>query len=412
MSRKLTKLRNYVAIDCETTIKNKGSPFTPSNKLCLVGLHDKDGHHEYDVEYSGSPYGEAIRDIQDRCANADLLIGFNIKFDLHWLRRYGVSKFPSVYDCQLGEFILSNQSKTYPSLDESCSSRGLGVKHDVVRVEYWDNGIDTTEIPKDILSEYLKRDVDLTRALFEAQRGLFTPKQRRLFSLQCEDLLILEEMEWNGMLYDRKGAELFGAQARASIEKIDRLLVEISQFVCNWGSSDDISCLLYGGYVSVPFRETVTRLLKSGKISERERWAYRNQTFPQLVKPIRGSEVKPTSELGDEELERFNIERAAAGKRPLQRHWSVSEPVLRQLKAKGKAAKIIELMLERAKLEKLDSTYYSGLVSKYEEQEWTTDKLHGQFNQCVARTGRLSSSGPNLQNFSGDIKELFYSRFV
>ena len=43
---------------------------------------------------------------------------------------------------------------------------------------------------------------------------------------------------------------------------------------------------------------------------------------------------------------------------------------------------------------------------------WETNVLHGQLNQCVARTGRLSSSKPNLQNFDGEIKQLFGSRYA
>ncbi len=38
--------------------------------------------------------------------------------------------------------------------------------------------------------------------------------------------------------------------------------------------------------------------------------------------------------------------------------------------------------------------------------------IYGQLNQCVARTGRLSSSKPNLQNFDGEIKDLFGSRYA
>jgi len=46
-----------------------------------------------------------------------------------------------------------------------------------------------------------------------------------------------------------------------------------------------------------------------------------------------------------------------------------------------------------------------------EEQNWKRNMIYGQLNQCVARTGRLSSSKPNLQNFDGEIKTLFYSRY-
>jgi DNA polymerase I-like protein with 3'-5' exonuclease and polymerase domains len=380
-----------------------------------VGIEDKDGYHSFDVEYSGFPYGDSLGIIKSRIENADLLIGFNIKFDLHWIRRY-ISDvvFPPVFDCQLAEFLLSGQSHPYPALDSVCSARGLGNKRDIVKVEYWDNGIDTPDIPIDILAPYLRQDVALTKRLFEAQRQELVGHLRRLASQQFEDLLVLQEMEWNGMLYDTKRAAELATLTREKIRLIDEQLVEISGSTSiSFNSDDHISCLLYGGSISIPFRESYTRTLKSGKIVERERWANRTEAFSQLVKPIRGTETKPTCEImGDGELDRINGERIEQGKKPFERHYSVAEPVLRQLRATGKAKRIIELMLERSKLGKLDSTYYSGLLGKFGDNEWEGGILHGQFNQTVARTGRLSSSGPNLQNFSGDIKELFGSRYV
>ena len=57
---------------------------------------------------------------------------------------------------------------------------------------------------------------------------------------------------------------------------------------------------------------------------------------------------------------------------------------------------IIPAILEYRKYAKLNSTYAIGL-KKYIEED---NKIHTEFNQCVAETGRLSSSNPNLQNIS------------
>ena len=54
---------------------------------------------------------------------------------------------------------------------------------------------------------------------------------------------------------------------------------------------------------------------------------------------------------------------------------------------------IINLILEYRGLSKLKSTYIDGL------KEYIVDgKIHTIFKQTVARTGRLSSIHPNLQN--------------
>ncbi len=57
---------------------------------------------------------------------------------------------------------------------------------------------------------------------------------------------------------------------------------------------------------------------------------------------------------------------------------------------------IIDEVLEYRKYAKFYSTYAFGL-KKYIEAD---GKIHTKFNQCVAETGRLSSSDPNLQNIS------------
>ena len=55
----------------------------------------------------------------------------------------------------------------------------------------------------------------------------------------------------------------------------------------------------------------------------------------------------------------------------------------------------IELLLQYRKIEKLLSTYLKPLPRLVDKQ----NRLHGAFNQCGTKTGRFSSSNPNLQNF-------------
>jgi DNA polymerase-1 len=69
-----------------------------------------------------------------------------------------------------------------------------------------------------------------------------------------------------------------------------------------------------------------------------------------------------------------------------------------------------EVILEYRKYNKVDSTYLSPLVETMNEQ---TGKIHTEFHQTVASTGRLSSSNPNLQNipireeFGRQVREAF-----
>lgn len=411
----MTNSRNIVTFDCETTILNDGSPFTPQNKICLAGLKDKHGYTTYDIEYSGKPYGKAIREIKERLEAADLVVGFNLKFDLHWIKRYAPDLLvSSVFDCQLAEFLLSSQREVFPALDNVGDRYGLGRKLDVVKLEYWNHGIDTPNIPYDILERYLRQDVELTEKVFEVQSKLLTGNKKRLFWIQCQDLLILQEMEQNGLLFDKEQATELGKQAQNQLVEIDAKLRELAESEhINFNSDDHLSCLLYGGSVPCPYREVYSRELKGGRVVQKERWGVKYIDLPRLVKPLPRTEGVASAKFEDDvALELENKRRKEEGKAPIRRIWSVAEPVLSRLKPTKKAKKIIELILERAKISKLDSTYYTGLVNKMDENGWQDGYIHGQFNQVVARTGRLSSSGPNLQNIAGDMKQLFISRYA
>lgn len=377
--------------DVETTTSNKGNPFDETNKLCYAGFKTGSQTHLFDVEYSDSPCD--VGSIQDILRNTVLLVGFNIKFDLHWIKKYGL-EFNNcrIWDCQLVHFILTGQTESYPSLNDVAAHYNLGTKLDVVASEYWDKGIDTTLIPKDILEEYLIGDLELTHQVYLKQVEELERRQnlKRLVSLHNQDLLVLQEMEYNGLLFDYTKSEELANDTDKDIEKIDELLssfVSCSEF--NYNSNDHLSCLLYGGSITLR-RQEECGVFKTGerKGQTKYKWVDYEVEFPRLVKPLKGSEL------------------AKEG------YYSTDEQTLRSLSGNKKAKEIIELLLKRAELSKLVSTYYRGLLKLQDTMNWKKGTIHGQLNQCVARTGRLSSSRPNLQNFDGGIKELFYSRFT
>ena len=157
---------SYLVLDVETTISNKGNPFDKSNKLCMVGLLTPEEYVVYDIEYSVDPYKESLERIQLAVDKCDVLVGFNIKFDLHWLRRYGIDfTGKRIWDCQIVEYVLSNQELAYPSLNGTAEYYDLGSKLDEVKENYWKNGIDTDKVPQRNTADYLKRDVELTEVM-------------------------------------------------------------------------------------------------------------------------------------------------------------------------------------------------------------------------------------------------------
>lgn len=65
------------------------------------------------------------------------------------------------------------------------------------------------------------------------------------------------------------------------------------------------------------------------------------------------------------------------------------------LESLGDEHPLPRIILEYRGLSKLYATYTTSLVQMVEPE---TQRVHGLFHQCVAATGRLSSSEPNLQN--------------
>jgi DNA polymerase-1 len=389
------KTSNYIEVspslvlDVETTISNKGNPFDESNKLCYVGIGDS----VFPIEYDSAPYVHHLTYIQELIDYSKVLVGFNIKFDLHWLRKYGIEFSNNrIWDCQLVHFILTNQTHTYPSLNQVAEYYGLESKLDEIAKEYWANGIDTPDIPKELLEDYLKQDLKLTKEIYERQVEEVSRNKllQRLVSLHNQDLLVLEEMEYNGLLYNETKSKELADELEKEIIKIDSLLFRYHSYSdFNPNSVDHLSAFLYGGSIKLRRREPCG-IFKSGdrKGQIKERWVDDEIKFERLVRPLKGSE------LAKEGL------------------YSTDEQTLKSLKGNKVVKEIIQLLLKRAELEKRVSTYYRGLVNLRETLKWKEGKIYGQLNQCVTRTGRLSSSRPNLQNFDGEIKQLFYSRFA
>jgi DNA polymerase I-like protein with 3'-5' exonuclease and polymerase domains len=386
-----------VTFDVETNTINKGNPFTASGKLVSYGIkaHTAPATFHY---HTSLDFLVAVREL---FKEAKLLVGFNFKFDLHWASRYGVkpNERCRIWDCQLAEFIISGQKHQYPSLRECCEKYNLPAKGDVI-AEYWDMGIDTEFIPKEELEEYCLNDVEITYLLMEAQKKVMTPEQVRLCFIMGLDLLALQEMEENGIKFDSALCKEKAAETKIKLDEITTKLLGYSPCPdINLDSGQHLSCLLYGGKFDIDYITEEVVEYKSGPNKGQPRIKNVHNvvvyTCPRIFEPLPKSETKLKKKLGEE----------------LITIYTTNEDTLKQLKAKSKEQKeLIKLLLDRAELAKLLDTYYGKIPELLEKMEWG-EYLHGQYNQCVAATGRLSSSNPNMQNFSGDVDKLLVSRY-
>lgn len=100
--------------------------------------------------------------------------------------------------------------------------------------------------------------------------------------------------------------------------------------------------------------------------------------------------VASPAQVGEVLFDRLKIDDKAKKTRSGQ--YSTTEEVLEKLSGRHP---IVGKVLEFRKVKKLLSTYVDALPELINKE---TGKIHTTFNQTVTATGRLSSTGPNLQN--------------
>jgi len=384
-----------LTVDIECTSSNKGNPFDVTNRALMIGIK-KQG--EKGICYDLTDGINWIPIIQEYIDEADMLVGFNIKFDLHWLQNKGILfEGKRVFDCQIAEFLLSNQREKYPSLNGALTRLSLPLKLNVVKEEYWDEGRDTSEVPVDILEEYLLGDLIGTEEVYKKQTNeLVDAGLYKLFKLQCLDLCVLQKMEYNGIIFNTKKAR----------EKADEISKELSNLVSslndytngisvNLNSGDHVSCLLYGGLIEEDIRIPIGEYKTGEKIGQtRYKILTKQYNLPRLITPLKGTERLKKGDTKD-----------------TARYWQTNDDVIRSLKPDKGAKKLLDLLKKYTTLEKLRGTYLIGWSNLLEEMNWEKDIIHGNLNQCVASTGRLTSTKPNLQNADPQTKIYCESRY-
>ena len=391
---------NILFLDVETTTWNKGHPFDGRNFcVCYTLINDSGVHFRH---YTDPDFRVFLREAINK---ASYLCGFNIKFDLHWIRNLGIAIPPlvKVWDCQLAEFVYSGQTLPYDSLEAALERYSIGPKSKGIN-EYWEAGINTDEVPIKVLEERCTSDTTQTRDLFFVQQRLLSEKQKRLVLLEGDDLKALQDAEYNGIKFDYAKADEKLAAYNAELAKIEQQMLgflpeglEPGWF--NFDSGDHMSALLYGGEIkfdySIPEESVYKSGPQKGQAYTRNRWYEKVVAFPQRFKPLEGTEVAKTAKQPD----------------ATTRFYQVDAPTLSQLKTRSKESKLLlQLLSERAgKIKVVEMV--NSIKEKAAAMNWSDGCIHGQFNQQVVVTGRLSSSAPNLQNTPPEVDELLVSRY-
>ncbi|REC41996.1 DNA polymerase I [Chryseobacterium pennipullorum] len=151
--------------------------------------------------------------------------------------------------------------------------------------------------------------------------------------------------------------------------------------------------------IEMPLMEVLAKMELAG-ISLDEKWLAQEsidlendlKQLETTIFELSGEEFNMNSpkQLGEILFERMQLDPKA--KKTKTGQYATSEDVLQKLASKHE---IIKYILEYRTYQKLKSTYVDALPSQIEKQD---SRVHTNFSQTTAATGRLASVNPNLQN--------------
>ena len=394
--------------DAETTKLPNVDPWNSKSYLCTwaavaADTEAEDTHSLDDTasfwlfNHNTAPIGnheQMLIDIQARVDACDILVFHNAKFDLQWMIKNGI-KFDHkpVWCTMLTEFVLYGQDKLISkTLADCCARRKLPAKTDLVK-QFWDNGIETDEIPVGILEEYNKNDVLITKQLFLRQiREVKKAGLSDIVFISCQVTKMLARMEYNGFVFDKEAAIEYAHQFEQEVEELQEKLCAIAKCEFKASSSTQLNAVLFGGSIKRRVKELVARQLKAGNFKLSTRWA-------ECLVPVKGLGFTPHESTLSKKTLTYSTGRKA--RELLQPETAQQRDFLNVLDDIATVQKALSTILGSKK--------DTGLINKVCED----GKIHPEFWQISTVTGRLSSRNPNGQNFprsgTSPIKKLIKS---
>ena len=305
--------------------------------------------------------GEVFKSLKSLLLSNKVKVGHNLKFDLQSVTKY-VGQLPTPnYFCTLNAaFILNNQNRNDLGLDD-CLKREFGYE----MVKGVGKAVETHSF--DEVATYAALDAEWTWKLYlKYSTDLDTDGLKGIFNLEMDVLEVICRMELRGADIDVTELEKLKASLDIQLETTKATIYRLA------GKAFNIN--------SVPEKQ---KLLFSSKKDGG-----------------RGLKPKVLTPAGQKRLDE--------GKPSSVADFSVSEPALQGLAGKDP---LVDALIEYSDLNKLLTTYvipYLGgditrtLAGKSKitakKSLMLKGRIHTDFVQYGAETGRFSSRNPNLQN--------------
>ncbi|MCL4504428.1 MAG: DNA polymerase I [Chloroflexi bacterium] len=330
-----------IAFDTETT-----SPDPLRSELVGVSLTYREGEAWY-VPCDTRPHSDGVYHIDPTSIKMEplaralrrsdtQLMAHNAKFDLEVLQGVGITVDKPVFDTMVAQFLCDPGSPSLGLKQLAFSYLGWQMTHIDELIGKGRNQITMRDVPVERVAPYASADADATWRLAALLEPILRQRnQERLFhEVELPLIHVLIDMEMTGVALDVKYLASLSIEITEKMHGLERDIYNSAGTVFNINSTQQLSDVLFG----------------------------------RLQLPTQG------------------LRKTAGGA------FSTAADVLETLQDKHA---IIPLILQHRELSKLKGTYVDALPALINPN---TGRLHTDYNQAGAVTGRLSSSNPNLQN--------------
>lgn len=264
-----------------------------------------------------------------------LKIGHNLKYDLKVLRNYNLKAKGPFWDTMIAHYLLNPDSRHNMDL----LSR-IYLKHEPISIEY-------------LIGKKGKNQKSFRTVSLEEQTE---------YAVEDADVTLQLKQIFDEGLKERELTALFSTLEMPLMEVLLEMELEGIKL-------DDIALKMQSDELAI---EVISLEKRIYELSDSE------------------FNINSPKQMGEILFDKLKI--VDKPKKTKTGQYSTAEDVLEKLADKHE---IVQKILEYRQIQKLKSTYLDALPEKINKK---TGRVHTQFSQTVAATGRLASSDPNLQN--------------
>lgn len=365
--------------------------------------------HVRDEDIDNQLYLDTVTDYLKPCFERDdvLIYGWNLKFDLHVLRRVGITiKTPYLFDGMLASWLcdenspngLKENSMSHMGIEQTHFNEATSTVPNEVkkRFGYKANSKVTFDL---VLVEdgapYAIDDAFYTWCLCQGFENELKDEgmDKIYYKMYVPFLSVLLEMEEQGVTVDVDKLRQMGVDMQSDLEELQYKIYEIAGVEFNIGSAQQKAEILFG-YTKEKKAVNISKLPKylqaafqkgDFALLEEKGYVYSNGSLYQ----------KNTSNLLSHSFNFAPVGYTKSGAPSVDNDtiWRLSQKTYKKAGRKTQGVEMCKLLLEYSKLAKLKTAFVDGILDKI----YDDGKAHPSFNQIGTDSGRLSCSNPNLQ---------------